>query len=182
MKGIVFTLLQDAVRREFGEDTWDRLLQAAGLEGAYTSLGSYADDEMARLVEAAASALRLPGDEVLRWFGRQALPMLAAKYPALFEKHRRTRNFLLTLNEIIHPEVRKLYPGADVPVFDYDTSSEEVLVMAYRSRRKLCAFAAGLIEGAAAHFGEKVSLEHPECMNRGGERCIFRLSFAPRGI
>ena len=43
MKGVVFNLLEQLVARDFGEDTWDALLDASGLEGAYTSLGSYPD-------------------------------------------------------------------------------------------------------------------------------------------
>ena len=76
---------------------------------------------------------------VVRWFGRHALLLLSQSYPQLFVPHTSTRPFLLTLNDIIHPEVRKLYPGADVPEFDYDTSDPQTLRMGYRSRRKLCA-------------------------------------------
>ena len=75
--------------------------------------------------------------------------------------------------------MRKIYLGADVPVFEYDTSSEEVLEMKYRSARKLCMFGQRVIEGAAAHYGEAVSIAHLKCMNRGDERCEFRVSFAP---
>jgi len=84
---------------------------------------------------------------------------------------------VLALNEIIHPQVRKLYPGADVPEFDFDTSSEEVLLMGYRSPRRLCAFAEGLLQGSAAHFGERVAIEQPVCMNRGDEKCVLKLQF-----
>ncbi|MBN3851729.1 heme NO-binding protein, partial [Paraburkholderia sp. Ac-20342] len=37
MKGIVFNLLEELVRREHGEDAWDDLLDAAHVQGAYTS-------------------------------------------------------------------------------------------------------------------------------------------------
>ena len=77
MKGIVFNLLEELIRRKHGEDTWDTLLESAGLGGAYTSLGSYADDEMSRLVEAASVVLQQPPGTVLQWFGRNALPLLA---------------------------------------------------------------------------------------------------------
>jgi heme-NO-binding protein len=181
MKGIVFNLLAEIVEREYGVDAWDALLEQAGVDGVYTSLGSYPDADLLKLVAAAASTLRMPGDAIVRWFGRSALPLLADRYPGLFEGHRSTRMFLLTLNDIIHPEVRKLYPGADVPEFDYDSSSPTVLVMGYRSTRKLCAFAEGLIEGAAAHYGEDVSVEQPQCMNRGDEKCVLRVAFKARG-
>jgi hypothetical protein len=180
MKGIVFNLLEEVVRRQFGDATWDQLLQAAGLEGAYTSLGSYDDAELFKLVQAASSALNLPPDEVVRWFGRQSMPRLAEKYPRFFEPHKNTRAFVLTLNNIIHPEVRKLYPGAQVPVFEFDTSSADSLGLTYRSPRKLCALAEGLILGAADQYGETVLFEHLECMKRGSERCVWNIAFAQR--
>jgi hypothetical protein len=117
-------------------------------------------------------------DDVVRWFGRRALPLLAERYPQFFDPHESTRPFLLTLNDIIHPEVRKIYPGAGVPVFDYDASSEDVLVMGYSSERKLCALGHGLIEGAADHYGERAEVEQPHCMKRGDERCVFHIALS----
>ena len=102
----------------------------------------------------------MPADDVVSWFGRNALPLFAERYPQLFEPHDSTRSFVLTLNDIIHPEVRKLYPGADVPEFDFDVR-DELLVMGYRSPRKLCSFAEGLLLGAADHYGERLTIEQP---------------------
>ena len=67
MKGIIFHLLEDVVVDTYGEATWDELLDAAGLDGVYTSLGSYDDAEIMALVSAAAAKLALPEGEVLRW-------------------------------------------------------------------------------------------------------------------
>lgn len=178
MKGIVFNLLEETVSRDFGEHTWDALLDAAELDGAYTSLGNYPDEHVVKLVGAAAAALQMPPAEVLRWFGRRAIPLLAAKYPPFFVTQRSTRAFLLTLNDIIHPEVRKLYPGAATPDFTFDTSSPDVLLMGYTSARRLCELAHGFIEGAADHFGETAVCEQVTCMHRGDARCLFRLSFS----
>lgn len=176
LKGIVYNLLEACVSDEYGEDTWDDLLEAAGLDGAYTSLGSYPDKDLFALVAAASVALGEPPDAVVRWFGRSAMPLLATQYPGFFAPHDDTRAFVLTLNGIIHPEVRKLYPGADVPMFSFDGSSDDLLVMHYRSGRKLCAFAEGLLEGAALHYGEQISIEQPQCMVRGDERCVLHIS------
>ncbi|WP_280156356.1 heme NO-binding domain-containing protein [Piscinibacter sp. XHJ-5] len=176
MKGIVFNLLEAVVRRDHGDDVWEALLEQASVDGAYTSLGNYPDDEITRLVGAAAAALDMSPDDVVRWFGRNALPLLAKKHPHFFDAHKSTRPFLLALNDVIHSEVRKLYPGADVPVFTYDTSSPDVLLMYYRSHRKMCALAEGFIEATAAHYDEEISLDQPECMKRGDERCVLRVS------
>jgi hypothetical protein len=176
VKGVVFNLLEQLVARDFGEDTWDALLEASELDGVYTSLGSYPDEDLAKLVDAASDALAMPTDEVVVWLGRNALPLFAERYPQLFAPHDSTRPFVLTLNDIIHPEVRKLYPGADVPVFDFEVR-EELLVMGYRSPRKLCSFAVGLLLGAADHFGEQLTIAQPLCMKRGDDQCVLEIEF-----
>jgi hypothetical protein len=177
MKGVIFNLLEQLVARDFGEDTWDALLGASGLDGVYTSLGSYPDEDLVKLVSAASDALAMPAGDVVRWFGRNALPLLAERYPQLFEPHDSTRSFVLTLNEIIHPEVRKLSPGAGVPEFDFD-ARDGLLVMGYRSPRKLCSFAEGLLLGAADHYGERLTIEQPSCMLRGDDRCVLEIAFS----
>jgi hypothetical protein len=107
---------------------------------------------------------------------------MAAACPHFFSPHTNTRAFVLTLNSIIHPEVRKLYPGADVPVFDFDASQADVLVVGYHSPRKMCAFAQGLVEGAAEYYGEEVVFEQPLCMRRGNAQCVFHIQFRKREV
>ena len=179
MKGIVFNLLEEAVTTDFGDATWDRLLDDAGLDGAYTSLGSYDDAEIVRLVEVASTALQIPPADVLRWFGRRAMPLLAGRYPAFFGGHAGARAFLLTLNSIIHPEVRKLYPGASPPVFDFDTGDNTTLVIGYNSARRLCALAEGFIAGAAEHYGEQAQVSPSQCMHDGAGKCVFHVRIEP---
>ena len=181
MKGIVFNLLEEVVTRQFGADTWDDLLDAASVDGSYTSLGSYADEDLSKLVMAASSALQQPSEEVIRWFGSSAVPLLAEKYPAFFAPHSSARSFILTLNEIIHPEVRKIYPGADVPEFDFELIDGSLL-LGYTSNRRLCSFAQGLIEGTAKHYGEHVTLEHLKCMTRGDDKCLIKVDFQANGV
>jgi hypothetical protein len=175
MKGIVFDLLERAVVARCGDDAWDDVLLRAGHGGSYTTLGSYPDREFGDLMAATAVLLEEPVQDAIRWFGRAMLPALAEAYPELFSPHRDSRSFLLTLNEIIHPEVRKLYPGADVPWFDLDEAPDGTMVMIYGSKRKLCALAEGLIEAAAAHYGERVRVEQPECMLLGASRCRIEI-------
>jgi hypothetical protein len=175
VKGIVFNLLEEAVSRRHGEHVWDDLLQTAGLDGAYTSLGNYPDQHLTMLVRAAGAATGQPAQAIIRWFGREAIPALATAYPGFFGPHDDVRPFLYTLNDIIHPEVRKLYPGADVPTFGVSTADDGTITMRYGSPRQLCAFAEGLIDGAAAHFGQTVAIEQPDCMLRGDELCAIEI-------
>ncbi|HEX9889694.1 MAG TPA: heme NO-binding domain-containing protein [Nitriliruptorales bacterium] len=179
MKGIVLTLLQQVVTDEHDEDTWDDLIDAAGVDGAYTAVGTYDHAELHALVAAAADALDSTPDEIVVWFGRKALPLLAQRYPELFEGHTSARSFVLTLNDVIHPEVRKLFPGAYAPNFEFDTSDPERIGLTYLSDRGLCRFAEGLVQGAADHFGEHAEVVHDRCTRDGADGCTLTCRFVP---
>ena len=178
MKGIVFNLLEEVVIAQHGEAAWDTLLDATGLAGSYTSLGSYPDEEIVKLVVAGANALSLSPAEVLRWFGRQAIPLLAKRYPVFFNGHRTAQSFILSVNDIIHPEVRKLYAGAHCPIFRFEQKADGMLLLTYDSPRKLCALAHGFIEGAGDHYGEAMNVEHLTCMHNGDSKCLLSIQAA----
>ncbi len=152
MKGIYFNLFEAVVTRDHDDDTRDAPLEAARLDGACTWLGSYPDDDLTKLAAAASSALGTPAEAVMRWLGREALPLLAERYLSFFSGPASAQSFVSTVDDIVHPEVRKLYPGADVPGFEFQRPSEETLVVTYRSRRKLCALAEGFFDGPAGCY------------------------------
>jgi hypothetical protein len=181
VRGIVFRLLEQAVVDEHDEEMWDTLLDVAGVSGAYTTLGVYDDSELMALVGAASSAFGMDDTGVLRWLGRSAVPRLALTYPDFFTPHTSAKAFVASLNDIIHPEVRKLHPGADVPDFEMEDRGAEGLVLGYSSPRRLCAFAEGLVEGAAAFYGEVVTISQTACMLRGDARCLLRVVFVSDG-
>jgi hypothetical protein len=164
MKGIVFNLLEQVVVNAHGEAAWDGLLDATGLEGTYTSLGSYPDEEIEKLVVAGSKVLGMTPDAVLTWFGRAAMPLLAQHYPVFFAPHRNARDFIVSVNSIIHPEVRKLYAGAGCPHFHFEDAADGTLLMGYNSSRRLCALAQGFVEGAGDYYGETITVEHRTSM------------------
>jgi predicted hydrocarbon binding protein len=178
MKGIMFNLLEEVVSRQFGPETWDDLLDGVGAAGAYTSLGNYPDEDLDKLLAAAAVTLKVAPAEALRWFGRQAMPVLAERFPSFFEGHQSARHFILSVNSIIHPEVRKLYPNAHCPNFQFHEEADGALVMGYQSPRKMCDIAHGFIEGASAHFKERAAIRHLACMKRGDEQCRVEIRWS----
>ena len=182
MKGIIFNLLEMLVEDEEGDVVWESLLDEVGVSGVYTALGSYADEELIALICGLAAHRDLPIDTVLHWFGRRSIPILADRYPEFFEPHVSTTSFLMTLNDVIHAEVRKLYPGVEVPVFDFalekdaiDDRDTPTLTMVYHSHRSMCALAEGFATGAAEHFGEAIQLEQLECKKIGAEACVLSI-------
>ncbi len=184
MKGIIFNLLEEVVNKQLGEDAWDAILEGGAAEGAYTSLGNYHDEEFARLIGALSERTGRNCREALKWFGHCSMPYLAQRYPELFSSHKSLRSFLLSLNDVIHAEVRKLYPGADVPIFEFETpagaAAHDTLLIHYRSKRRLCQLAEGFIVGAADHYKERVVVTQPNCMLDGAVACQIHCLFERR--
>jgi Haem-NO-binding len=176
VKGIIFNLTEDVITEESGHDQWDDLLDAANVHGAYTAVGSYSDDELLAIVAAASRATGASEDDVLRHVGRRSTPLLAARFPEFFELHTGVHTFLPTLNSVIHPEVRKLYPGATPPHFVFSEQADGTLRMEYHSQRGMCPLAEGLTLGAGDHFGEDLTITQPQCSKQGAPHCVLRIA------
>jgi hypothetical protein len=184
MKGIIFNLLEEVVSAHVGERAWDDILEGTGADGAYTSLGNYPDEQFVALLGALSRRSGRSERDTLQWFGRLSMPVLAERYPEFFTAHKNLRSFLLSLNDVIHAEVRQLYPDADVPLFEFETpagtAGHATLIVHYRSKRRLCPLAEGFIEGASDHFGEQVTITQPKCMLDGADECVFVCGFQKR--
>lgn len=178
MKGIILNLVEDVVRREHGDDYWDDVVDASGLAASYTSLGTYPDQEVETLARVVAEREGSTSPEVIRHVGHEGMAMLAARYPGFFEPHDGLRSFLLSLNTVVHPEVRRLYPGAVIPDFEHVFPSPDVIELVYRSERGRCDLAEGLVLGAADHYGEHVAVSQPACIHRGDEGCVIRVELS----
>jgi len=181
MKGVIFNVVGQVVTEMLGEDAWDDLLDSAGASGSYTSLGTYEDAELFGIAAAAAEALDTDIDTVLQVVGEKGFVHLSANHMELVNHHTRTVPFLQELNDIIHPEVLKLYPEARVPDFQTELVDGDRLVVIYRSERNIPGLAIGLIRGAAAHFGEEVhvDVEPFEDGHRLDIRCSALVGTAP---
>ncbi|MEM6708778.1 MAG: heme NO-binding domain-containing protein [Pseudomonadota bacterium] len=179
MKGIVFNLLNEMVEERFGLAAWDALLTETRLDGIYVASATYPDAELMALVAAASDATEIPTALLVHAFGEYMAPKFAERYPVFFDGHRCLKSFLLTVDEVVHVEVRKLYPEANLPEFRYEDRGDNSLTMIYRSPRKLCGLAEGLIAGSAKHFGQRYTLRHDVCMHRGSDHCVLELTLLP---
>lgn len=178
MKGAIFNALQELVEEKFAYELWDEIIEGLQLdsEGIYTSTENYTDEELFAIVGQLSVKSNIALPDLIRVFGKFLFPKLMKNAPQQAKAATSLRAFLKMVDDLIHVEVKKLYQDANLPHFDYEDASNS-LTLLYESPRKLCYLSEGLIEGAAEHFDEKISLTHPVCMHDGAKACHIVVTF-----
>lgn len=177
MKGIVFTEFIEMVEQKFSPETADRLLDECELAsgGAYTSVGTYDHREMVSMVVKLSEISDLPVPVLIKAFGYHLFERFVILYPSFFVGIPSAMEFLARIEDIIHAEVKKLYPDAELPRFDVERRDEGTLVLTYHSERHLGDLAEGLIESCIHHFGTPLRLVR-ENLNEPGQPVRFIIS------
>lgn len=159
MKGIVFTEFFEMVEQTFGYDMVDRLIETTELEsgGVYTSIGTYDHSEIVNLVVNLSKQTNTDIEVLLHAFGRYLFDTFLKSYPVFFENASNTFEFLSSIDNYIHVEVKKLYPDATLPGFATEVTNGK-MIMIYTSERSMSSLAKGLIEKTLEYYGEEKSI------------------------
>jgi hypothetical protein len=160
MKGLVFTELIEYVENNFGFDMVDKIIEDAKLanNGSFTQAGNYQFEELVRLLMALSKETNIEIPQLLEIFGEHMFSRLISLNPQLKDNFKSSLDLISRVDDIIHPEVQKLYPGADLPKFNLIERSENKVVIDYISSKHLEPFAIGLMKGSAKNFNEKLTI------------------------
>lgn len=178
MKGIVFANFMEMVESKFSVETADRIIGASELPsgGSYTALGTYDHHELIRLVVQLGEQTGISVTDLVRTFGEYLFGQLIEIAPQFVEMNQSAFEFLQKVDSYIHVEVRKLYPEAELPRFDYITPSPGTLEMTYRSSRPFADLAEGLIQGCIRYYGENVDVKREDILENSGTAVRFILT------
>ncbi len=157
MKGIVFTEFLDMVENQFGYEVVDHIIEVSDLEskGVYTAVGTYPHSEVVALLTNLSKKVQLDPGTLLKEFGKHLFDTFLRAYPQFFNSVDNLFDFLASIDNHIHVEVKKLYPDAALPKFDTHISDDKkTMNMTYRSERSMSVLAEGLIEKSMDHFKE----------------------------
>jgi len=160
MKGVVFTEFLGMVEDAFSAEMVDDIIDDAHLPsgGAYTAVGTYSHDEMVAMVVALSQRSGMPVPDLVRAFGQHLFGRFVQAYPAFFDGASSAFQFLSGIEDIIHAEVLKLYPDAELPRFEVEHHDDQRLILLYHSPRHFEDLAEGLMLGCISHFGEPIRL------------------------
>jgi hypothetical protein len=160
MKGIVFTEFLEMVSDKFSSNMADDIIDDSALAsgGAYTAVGTYDHGELVQMVGALSTRTGVPVPALVQTFGVHLFGRFHALYPSFFQGITTALDFLEGIESVIHTEVRKLYPDAQLPQFDCERSADG-LTMVYSSPRHFGDLAEGLIKGSVTYFGDPVRVD-----------------------
>ena len=178
MKGVVFTEFVEMVEDRFGLEAVDEMLAADGLPsgGVYAATGTYEHREMVTLLTRLSAQTGKSVPFLLKTYGEHLFGRFHMLFPTFFVAPRNAFEFLASINDTIHIEVRKLYPDAELPEFECDQIDARTMRMIYRSPRGLIDLAEGLITGCCRHYKEDVSITRDDRSNGAGTHVVLSLT------
>jgi len=177
MHGVIFFLLQRFTDNAFGSDGWTSLFEEAGLPlKTYSPATSHPDDELYRLIGAAAEIANRPESEIIESFGEYIAPELLALHPDHVDKQWKTLDLLVNTETVLHRVVRSTDPEADPPVLRAQYVKANEVQLIYASTRKLCPLIKGIVRGLSRRFRENIVINEDACMHNGDPFCSFHFT------
>jgi hypothetical protein len=175
--GIIFDELEKYVGREHGEAGLSRMRALTGRDaGGYQLDGSYPDEELNLIVKDLAEATGKAPDVLLEQFAEAMVPGLLAVYGILVNPRWSFLDLLVNTERVIHKGVRLSSRSAEPPAIQAQRVGREAVRIVYRSRRRLCSVAKGIVRGAATHYGVAITITEEHCMHRGDPECVITVS------
>jgi hypothetical protein len=130
---------------------------------------------MLAMVGALSEQSGIPASDLCKVFGEWLFPKLARNFEFAVRSHTDAFAFLSSLDGLIHVEVQKLYPQAELPSVPVTRMDDRELVMEYRSKRPFADVAEGLLRGTLAWFGERAELRREPLDDDTSRSARFRI-------
>jgi len=111
------------------------------------------------LVKNLSLETNIPVPDLLKVYGEHVFHVFIKAHHKMIPHCTNAFSLLSIIENTIHVNVLKLYPDAELPSFEIESSDDKVLVMIYKSKRKLSDFAEGLIKGALNYFKEEAEIK-----------------------
>jgi hypothetical protein len=176
MKGVIFTEFLELVESRYGMEVADRVLtRACPLDLGFTSVGTYDYQILIRLILEFGREIEKSPREVILGFGKHLFHRLRVIYPDSTSGVTNTIDFFLRVEDVIHKEVLKLYPEAEVPSFMFTLLDNGVFQIEYISARPFADLAEGLLSACLEHFGDELKIDRVDLNGVPGTHAVFYL-------
>lgn len=183
MHGLIFVTWEKYLLERFQREMVEEYRQQLDINAANAPLAirTYPDELLLAGVGAAHKITSVPVDTLLREYGHYFIVNSLTRHRCayLLNQAHNGRDLLLAMRDG-HAQMQQLPDGLTPPLFEYriHPQDSQTMVLIYDSARQLCPLLRGAIEGAAAYYGEQVSISEQTCMKRGDPTCTFKIKFS----
>lgn len=178
MYGLVNQGIRKMVSQNFGEETWEAIVEKSGVEDVFAAMEPYPDEVTLSLVGAASEILSLPQDEVLHAFGKWWIGNAANEYSGIFKLTGDSFSEFIENLDSIHTRVMAMLPKLTPPTFTLsDLTESSVTVHYYSQRQGLYPMVEGMIFGIGEWFKVPVTIASVCHEDGDPEHTIFDVSF-----
>lgn len=162
MRGVVFTEMIEFVENALGFEIADKMIENAKLEngGAFSQGGNYPFTDLVKLLTALSEITGKSPNDLLFIFGQYLFSVLVKLYGKNIKEVGSALDFIDSVEDYVHVEVKKLYPDVDLPTFKTVEKTDNQLILIYASEKRLESFAHGLISSCGEYFNEPLEISY----------------------
>jgi hypothetical protein len=173
MYGMVNQAIKDLVVTKFGNESWKKICDSSKISpDDFIFMLYYPDGITYQLVGAASVELKLAPEVILREFGKYWVLYTAKEgYGAMMDLF--GSNFKACLQNLnnLHARMGMTMPQLSPPRFTFKEIDEKKYIVSYFSKRAgQCPMVIGLLEGLAAKYNERATIELLADSNESGEK------------
>ncbi len=163
MIGSIFVEFLGHVEEKYGFDTVDQIIEQLddklSTGGAYTTVGNYPHDEMLAMAVALCTLGNKSVTEIVHDFAEHLMQVFHDQHGRYFNSDNDVFDFLLSVGDVIHADVRKLYLDARPPTVSGKLNSDGSLELSYESHRPLAELALALTASSGKYFNQSLSVD-----------------------
>lgn len=183
MYGLVKQGLEHMVCERYGEETWQRIKQEAGIDiEMFIGMHVYSDDITYSLFSSASTVLGITLAELLESFGAYWLAFTALSgHDHLLDMAGSSLSEFLENLDTVHSVLVEGFPEMKAPTFTCEQVTSTEFDLHYHSERPgLAPMVMGLVGALAERFGDRIELTHQQVRDEHHDHDILRIRMLDR--
>lgn len=158
MKGVIVDCLREMVIKQHGKETWDDVLQKAGITTSLTVYSTVDDQIVMNVIRKLCQKLHITIGQAADAFGDYWVNHYALrKFKVYYTRAKNAKEFISNMDKV-HITMTNTIKDAHPPRFDYQWKNDKSLVITYKSKRNMIDFAVSLLKGVGKYYKEDIKV------------------------
>lgn len=179
MKGHIFNLLEEFIEEVAGIDKLEIIYERCSFDTqvGFTACENYPDEMLLEMVDHTTQVLDISIADAQFAYGKWLFPRLIALLPEQYSKFDHPSPLLALLDNIHKIELKKLYPDATPPAFDYFEVDSTHSTLTYHSTRQMYDLVSGVLQGVAEFYGVPITAKPEMVKGSPANTCVYHLHY-----